>query len=377
MMNQEIDLTICQDCKEQPATYGDGVTWSRCSQCQLKQAKAEGKVEVQEPVGNNESFPHIIEKDVVSVIIPVHMKNYTLFHYTGNCIGSVREHLRGDEGVEIVIVDNGSPIKPPKNEAYYAHKVIVNEENLGVTKAWNQGIRMSVGEYIVLLNNDVQVFDGWLTDMKKAIDEDGYDLVMAHPMYSMTEPFARAPEARKVRVKLIGSDKKYSDFRDFSCVMFKRSLIDEIGLFDEAFFSYCSDSDFIRRIEETGKKWACVESVATSHISDATGIYLKESPQILEKDKETFKKKWENKPIPSKANLIPGTDLVRVVNGGDPIYLIVDKMIHPIKNPETLKALGFDFGQEKNISKEEFGKYLKGGMISMENVEEYKVYEDA
>lgn len=364
MDGQPINLTICQDCKVNPATYGDGITWSRCSACQLANNKDKGVEQVQEaPQG--EGFKHEIKEGLTSIILPIYLLNYSLFHYTGNCIGSVREHTPEGE-YELVVVDNGSPLKAPELTSYYAHRVIVNEENLGVTKAWNQGIRMSIGEYIVLLNNDVQVFDGWLEDMRAALDA-GIDLVMAHPMYSLTEPFARAVESAAVR----RGDRKLDALeKDFSCVMFKRSLVEEIGLFDERFFSYCSDSDFFRRLEEAGKKWKMLDTVATSHLSDATGYSMAETSEIMNKDKESFAEKWENKP--AIATPRPQRDnLVRVIDGGDPIYLLKDQEYHHISDPETLKALGFDFGDERAITQDEFKPYKRGEDISLKNYENY------
>lgn len=399
-----MNLSICQKCKENPAVYGDGITWSRCSKCQYEfmQEQTQMKQPVsQEPVGNPEdSFEHTIVDGLTSIILPVYILNYTLFHYTGNCIGSVREHTsEGD--YELVVIDNGSPVKPPDENSYYAHRVIKNEKNLGVTKAWNQGIRMSIGEYIVLLNNDVQVFDGWLSGLKEALDKGGYDLVMAHPMYSKTEPFARAIESKRIAQKFQqpNAPALFSTFKDFSCVMFKRSLIDEIGMFDEQFFNYASDSDFFKRMEASGKKWACAEYVATSHISDATGFSMPDTAKIMDQDKERYSLKWENIPIPSrpvgpvlspsnpvgpvlspagptKAEWTPPEvkppkegELARSDYTGDAVFLKgKDQKWHHVTNPDVLHGLGFELGQEKVIEAID----PIGEDITMDNLKNYE-----
>jgi glycosyltransferase involved in cell wall biosynthesis len=373
-MDQTTNLTICQDCKQNPAVYGDGLTWSRCSACQLKATQSENGVQEQatqqEPVGQ-EKFEHEIVPGLVSIIIPVYMKEYSLFHYTGNCIGALREHTPKD-AYELVIVDNGSPIQPPELNSYYAQRVIKNEENFGYTKAVNQGIRMSTGEYIVLLTNDVQVFNHWLEDMKKSIDEGGYDLVMAHPMYSQTEPFARAVESRDIRNKVIQSGKFFSDFRDFSCVMFKRSLIDEIGLLDERFVNYCSDVDFIDRIEAAGKKWACCDAVPTSHISSATGYTMAETPRMMDEDKARYAEKKAKGDVEKPKSKY---STFRIEDGGDPIYLLEHKeqvgKYHHISDPETLNALGFKFGDERIMKSDELSTYKFGEDITMKNYKDY------
>lgn len=358
------DLTICGECGKNPAVYGDGITWSRCSFCQNQHNGSEQQVQ-EDVLGDGVS--HNIVDGLVSIIIPVYMNNYTLFHYTGNCIGSIREHTN-IEKYEIVIVDNGSPIKPPSLHSYYAHRVIQNDQNLGVTKAWNQGIRASVGEYICLMNNDVQVFDGWLETMKNSLDN-GLDLVMAHPMYSLTEPFARAVESSSAQRGM----KHFDDIpggKDFSCVMMKRSLLDEMGLFDEYFFTYCSDIDFLKRLDIAGKKYRIVPAY-TSHISDATGFSIESTPDIMNEDSRRFKEKWESKQ--EFINLTPKDIegdfkfkiLIRTPQTGDDIFLLIEKKYHHIKDPETLFALGYSFGQEEIIRSLDLLE--KGEEINMEN----------
>lgn len=363
----EKNLTICQDCKEESAIYGDGLTWSRCAGCQYKAFKDEPEKK-QESVTSKEGISHEIIPGLVSIVMPIYMLNYQLFHYTGNAIGSIREHTN-QKDYELVIIDNGSPVQPPSPKSYYAQRVIKNEKNLGVTKAWNQGIRCSVGEYICLMNNDVQVFQGWLDDMKKTLI-DGYDLVMAHPMYSLTEPFSRSVESWNIRNHRIAEAKLYSDFKDFSCVMFKRSLLEEIGMFDEIFFNYYSDSDLFRRMDEGGKKYICAEMVPTSHLSYATGYEMKkEATEIEAKDKATFKEKWENRGTikPKNRNLTMRTD-----ETGDAIYLIKEETYHHIKNPETLHALGFEFGDEITIEYKRLVDHKKRGKdLDMNNYQEY------
>lgn len=367
------NLLICQDCKVNPATYGDGLTWSRCSQCQYKFESKNPKEEKQAPLPTGESVPHVSRENLTSIIMPVYLNSYTLFHYTGNAIGSIREHtINENDPYELIVIDNGSPIKPPSLNSYYADKVISNEKNMGVTYAWNQGIRASFGEYIVLINNDVQVFDGWLPNMKKALEK--YDLVMAHPMYSNTEPFARAVESQLV----LSGKKKFDPIpggKDFSCVMFRKELLDEVGLFDEDFFNYASDSEMLDRLTKFGKKYTILNNVAIHHVSDATGFSITETPEIMNKDKETYEKKKKQVPQVEikKEEIKPSVNnLIRTQATGDRIFYILNNKYYWIKSPQVLKELGFDFGQEKTVTREEFSKFERGGEINMENVGEFK-----
>lgn len=368
---------ICQDCKEQPATWGDGVTWERCSACQQKfntTQPEEAPVEEQ-PQIKGDGIAHEIVPGLVSIVMPVYMMNYSLFHLTGNCIGTVKQNTSKDL-YELVIVDNGSEIQPPSLESFYADKIIQNETNLGVTKAWNQGIRMSQGEYIVLLNNDTQVYEGWLEDLLEELKD--VDLVMAHPMYSNTEPFARAIEARHARTGL----KKFDALgRDFSCVIFRRNLFEKLEddyMFDERLFSYCSDVDLYERMDAKGLKYRMSEKVFIHHISDATGFAMQEKTNdIMDQDKITMDQiRKERNSLPSPVLGSPPSSgevgkFIRCNLTGDRVFLVKDNKTHPINDPDTLKALGGDFSMVETISREEFGEYSMGDKITMENVNNY------
>lgn len=402
-----INLAICTNCHERPASYGDGLTWSRCSKCEREFRENENGGQIPEakpaPLQNGDGVEHQLIEGLTSIILPVYITNSPLLHYTGNCIGSIREHTEKDiTPVELIVVDNGSTNPPPSLNSYYADKVIQNTENLGVTKAWNQGIRASFGEYIVLLNNDTQVFFDWLPTMLTALDN-GLDLVMATPMYSTTEPFARAAEAEREKMKYNGIDikKTFSDNKDWSCVAFKKSLIAQVGQFDEQFFIFCQDSDFMKRMDQLGLKYGSCRAVPIHHIGDATGKNVEKIDQILTEDKARLEEKWKNPPavpteyaeadmlsveedIPESIKETPELEvepvepkktapLIRTVETGDAIYLFdKENKAHHVKNPETLKALGYGFGMETTIDKEEFSRFSPGEAIDMKNVEKYK-----
>lgn len=255
-----------------------------------------------EPVEEKVSIPQEEEiKGLTSIIVVGYLTNYPLFHYTGNCLGSIREHT--DLPYEIIYIDNGSPIKmEPKDIT--ADKIIVNKENIGVAKAWNQGIRVATGEYIVLLNNDAMVFDNWLEDFQESLDK--VDLVMATPMYG--SPFARASEALQRRAIWENEpiEVSFDDFADFSCVGFKQQTVRDLhrleeaqgfptvdnGLFDEQFYLYCEDVDVRKRLERVGMTCKSTRRVNTFHIVHATGNMMPNDAEIMNESKRKFEEKW-------------------------------------------------------------------------------------
>lgn len=252
-----------------------------------------------------------IKEGFTSIIVPVYLNSYPVFHYTGHCLGSIRQNTdQGKTPYEIIFVQNGrkgteNVIEEFTEETYKqigADKIISNEKNLGFAAAVNQGIRCSTGEFIAIINNDAMVFPHWLEDMQEALTA-GLALAMATPMYGM--PFARATEAAIFRaasfplsegtrnvLKDSGIEKTFADFRDFSCVLTTRALFEKVGLFDEQFFMYGEDLDLIRRIEKEGGKVASTTRVRTFHISGGTSSGLAETPEILDESKRLLKEKW-------------------------------------------------------------------------------------
>ena len=130
----------------------------------------------------------------------------------------------------IMIIQGNTGIKLPDLKESKADKVIESEENEGYGKAVNKGIRCASGEYIAIVNSDVQVFEGWLGDLQQALNG-GLDLVQSFPMYG--RPFARAVEANEERGKWIDrpNQESYSDFRDFACVLTRKDLFNKIVVF--------------------------------------------------------------------------------------------------------------------------------------------------
>lgn len=234
-------------------------------------------------------------KGFTSIIIPAYFLNLPVYHFTGNCIGSIREHTdqtKTPYEIILVINDDDKCFKFEHLEDTYCEKIIVNKENKGYTVAINQGIRASKGEYIVMGSSDIMVFDHWLEDILEALQY--ADLVMPTPMYGM--PFARAVEARKLREKTLGKpiQETFLNIADGSIVAVRKELFNEVGLMDEGIFLYKSDVDFRKRIEKAGKKCVSTSRVNTHHLVGATSISMNNEEQRLEQDNKRYKELWGN-----------------------------------------------------------------------------------
>ena len=243
---------------------------------------------------------------LTSIIIPCYFNSYPVFHYTGNCIGSIREHTDPTlTPYEIILIQNGETgigFTEKNAKDSFADKIIFNKENLGYAKAVNQGIRIANGQYIAIINNDTMVFNHWLEDLKECV-ESGIDLIQAYPMYGM--PYARAKEAEKFRDETFNTyntnngenvDKEFEatldDFRDFSCVLTTKELFNKVGLFNEDYFAYGEDLDLVRRIEKAKGTVKSSKRVRIFHVIGATSTLMPETPEIMNKAKEKLKADW-------------------------------------------------------------------------------------
>src|SRR5258708_26023557 len=76
---------------------------------------------------------------------------------------------------EILVVDNGSSDQSIELAAKAGARVIELRENSGFCRAVNEGIRAASGDWIVILNNDVEMGDEWLAILlDRAIARDAW-----------------------------------------------------------------------------------------------------------------------------------------------------------------------------------------------------------
>jgi len=164
---------------------------------------------------------------------------------------------------ETVVVDNSgcgrAKAGPPA-------RVIANARNLGFGAAVNQAVRQSAADYVATLNDDAVAEPQWLGRMVAAMD--------ARPDAGMCAPCVRLSESRLDSAGMLlcadgvakqrGHGRQPAEFAracevllpSGSAALYRRRMLDEIGLFDEDFFLYCEDTDLGLRARWAG--WACL-----------------------------------------------------------------------------------------------------------------------
>jgi GT2 family glycosyltransferase/Flp pilus assembly protein TadD len=200
------------------------------------------------------------------------------------CLDSIRKHTLPPH--EIIFVDNGSSDGTPeflrKEEASHHNiRLIENRENLGFSAGCNQGIRDSRGDLLLLLNNDVVVTPGWLEGMIECLGRTPGAGVVG-PMTNNISGVQQAPETGYSN--LDGLDGFAAEFREINrdirrptrrivgfCMLFRRELVDRIGLLDESFGSgNFEDDDFCLRAAIEGFSSVIAADIFIHHFGSAT-----------------------------------------------------------------------------------------------------------
>jgi len=202
----------------------------------------------------------------------------------------------------LIFIDNGSSdgtVDYIKDFSDGLHNVILvaSETNLGVIDGRNVGYYFSTctsvkkSDYLVYLDNDQYVGDGWL-DQHMAVLDSGYDLV--------------GLEAWQMNKMFMPVEKIETLDREFSYVgcggmLIRRDVTKKIGMFDTRFNpSYFEDPDFVFRAFDHGFKIGWNFKSRIVHMPHQTLGKLTEQEKITRftKSWNEFRKKWGNHPLP-------------------------------------------------------------------------------
>ena len=217
-----------------------------------------------------------MEFDISIVIV-----NYNVRHFLQQTLESVNRSIQ-KLNVEIWVVDNNSvddSVSMVQRE-FPEVNLIANSDNPGFSKANNQAIRKSNAKYILLLNPDTVLQEDTLVKCydfmeshteagavgAKMIDGSGQFLPESKrgfptPWVSfckasgLTKVFKKSKLFNQYHLGFLNENETHEIDVLCGAFMFMRnSVLEEIGLLDEAFFMYGEDIDLSYRIKQSGNK---------------------------------------------------------------------------------------------------------------------------
>ena len=186
------------------------------------------------------------------------------------------------KNIEIIVVDNGSTDGSIELVEEYSRKIVLRlikyRTNLGFAIPNNDGFKKAKGEYILLLNNDTTVEKDFLTKLVSVLEKDekigvvqpkiifadssllqsgGSFLLYTGFLYHFG--YGKNPKAAKYR-------KQMEIFSaNGACILLRRSVIEEVDLFDSDYFAYFEETDFCWRVWLAGYKILFVPNAAIYH----------------------------------------------------------------------------------------------------------------
>jgi hypothetical protein len=184
-----------------------------------------------------------------------------------DCLDSIFNQTK-DLDYEVIVVDNGSTdgsvdlIKKLKHQNL---QLIENKDNLGFSKANNQGLKMARGQYFLLLNSDTKVVGQALKNL--------VDFAKQKPLLGVVGPRLLNPNGSKqpsaapfltlgrVFIWLVTGDRflysspdnqRQVDWAMGAALLVTRGAIKKAGLLDEKFFMYLEEVEWCYRIKKAG-----------------------------------------------------------------------------------------------------------------------------
>lgn len=250
-------------------------------------------------------------------LISIVILSLNQWDWTLACIKSIAKYTFVP--YEIVVVDNGSSRDTVASLMNYARDnpavtTIFNEKNLGFAAGNNQGLALARGDYMLLLNNDTLVTEGWLERLLRLFSE--------YPRCGIAGPMSNyviGPQLAEARYSSIEEMEFFASTwcmthrgQSFSvpiavgfCMLIKRAVVDAVGGLDDLFgIGNFEDNDYCHRTSLAGFEIRIAKDVFIHHQGGQT--FKSENfdyARLMKKNWELFKAKWG---LPASLPLMPG-----------------------------------------------------------------------
>lgn len=292
----------------------------------------------------------------IDVVVPV----YNALEDVKKCLNALEIYQDGFN-LQVIIVNDASDSETTdwlKKYSQVKKSVILidHKQNQGYTKAVNSGLKQSRADYVIALNSDTLVTQGWLKGL--------HDCINSSPKIGITGPLSNAaswqsvPELMddagfKVNELPLGfsptdfaslvnkvSEKRYPKVNVINgfCFMIKREVIDAIGYMDEVNFpiGYGEENDYCIRAANSGFELA---------IADNAYVYHSKSKSFGHSQRKTLSQK--------------GTEALIRIHGKQKL----ESLTHNLKQHPVLNKVRQELSRELAECKSENAEALKKALI--------------
>jgi len=248
---------------------------------------------------------------MISIIIPAYYSSQELVDITARCLNG----LRGADIDEIILIDDGSPIRAMHEVSTIDIRL---ETNGGYANAVNTGLKKAKGDILIVCNNDIEFISPiWLEALT-------YPLSIGYSISSIRTTDA---DGWEVEQKITEGNKFGSIFA------MKREVYETLGGMDDSFGrGYFEDLDYWHRAQDAGFKIAKNHAGLVEHIGQATFKTLgTEGDKIYNLAMLAYKEKWGN-----EAHLILQSDGVVLADKYDLLQASPEKRQQLLDNEISL-----------------------------------------
>ncbi len=222
--------------------------------------------------------------DSSSPLVSVVIVNWNGRSHLERCLPALVSQTLGP--FEVILVDNGSTDGSAEmvRQRFPWVRVIANPRNLGFAAANNVGIRASIAPFVATLNNDTEARSDWLEQLlAPALADDAVGMIASKMVFAhrpdMINSAGIALDPVGIAWDRLGGqpDREGGTVVEVfgpcaGAALYRRAMLDEVGLFDEEFFAYLEDLDLAWRARLAGWKALYAPGAVVSHVHSATGV---------------------------------------------------------------------------------------------------------
>jgi len=242
-------------------------------------------------VANDTVSTHVTSEYLLSVVV----LSYNTKDITARCLDSLYRHAPTIADMDVVVIDNASfdGSADAIEERFPDIKLIRNTQNRGFSAACNQGIRVSKGDIVLLLNSDTELHDQSLDVVVdymirnpeigiaggNMLDPNGKPQPSCHTyptyknlLFSKSSIFSglRYFKKKYKRYRFIPESITDVDAMCGGFLFLSREALSTIGLLDERFFFYVEDIDIARRMKRAGWRIVFIPKATITHLGGAS-----------------------------------------------------------------------------------------------------------